>query len=274
MIEEFLAYERKVKNLSDNTIKAYGDDLRAFAKYLTSEGQKTRWSEVHKRTIDAYLAHCHDLGEKPATIRRRLASIRALYNYFRKQGLLEQSPAQYCEMPKRERSLPNTISSEAIEAYIDNVQKPLTMRLMVAIFYETGIRISETWDVNLKEQSMRVFGKGLKSRIVYYGDATARLLPSYISGRRGQIFQGSDQCQREIRWQIWRAFHRDATNGKASPHTIRHTYATKMLNQGMPIQSLQMLLGHENVETTRNYARLTNADVKRDYLRATKSGGA
>lgn len=279
MIEEFLAYERKVKNLSENTIKAYGDDLKAFAKYLLAQGQETRWSEVHKRTIDGYLAYCHDAGEKPATIRRRLASIRALYNYFRKQGLLEANPAQYCESPKLPKSLPNTVDEEAVEAYIGNERNPKVMRLMVAMFYETGIRISEltsltTWDIDWQERSLRITGKGLKSRTVYYGELTAELLQAYTQGRQGQVFQGSDQCQREIRWQIWQAFHKDATNGKASPHTIRHTYATKMLQQGMPLHSLQMLLGHEQVETTRNYARLTNVEVKRDYERAMTNGGA
>lgn len=279
MIEEFLAYERKVKNLSENTIKVYGDDLKAFAKYLLAQGQETRWSEVHKRTIDGYLAYCHDAGEKPATIRRRLASIRALYNYFRKQGLLEANPAQFCESPKLPKSLPNTVDEEAVEAYIGNERKPKVMRLMVALFYETGIRISEltsltTWDIDWQERSLRITGKGLKSRIVYYGELTAELLQAYTQGRQGQVFQGSDQCHREIRWQIWQAFHKDATNGKASPHTIRHTYATKMLQQGMPLHSLQMLLGHEQVETTRNYARLTNVEVKRDYERAMTNGGA
>lgn len=279
MIEEFLAYERKVKNLSENTIKAYGDDLKAFAKYLLAQGQETRWSEVQKRTIDGYMAYCHDAGEKPATIRRRLASIRALYNYFRKQGLLEANPAQYCESPKLPKSLPNTVDEEAVEAYIGNERNPKVMRLMVAMFYETGIRISEltsltTWDIDWQERSLRITGKGLKSRTVYYGELTAELLQAYTQGRQGQVFQGSDQCQREIRWQIWQAFHKDATNGKASPHTIRHTYATKMLQQGMPLHSLQMLLGHEQVETTRNYARLTNVEVKRDYERAMTNGGA
>jgi len=279
MIEEFLAYERKVKNLSENTIKAYGDDLKAFAKYLLAQGQQTRWSEVHKRTIDGYMAYCHDAGEKPATIRRRLASIRALYNYFRKQGLLEANPAQFCESPKLPKSLPNTVDEEAVVAYIGNERKPKVLRLMVAMFYETGIRISEltsltTWDIDWQERSLRITGKGLKSRIVYYGELTAELLQAYTQGRQGQVFQGSDQCQRQIRRQIWWALHSKATNGKASPHTLRHTYATKMLRQGMPLQSLQALLGHSTVETTRNYARVTQTDVRRDYQRATAREGA
>lgn len=273
MIQRFLDYERKVKNLSENTIDAYGTDLRAFAAWLKNTGTASRWSEVHKRKVDAYMAYCHDNGEKPATIRRRLASIRALYNYFRKEGMIATNPAQYCEAPKKPRTLPNTVNCAAIEGYICDATKPLVMRLMIAIFYETGIRISELTalevrDIDQQKRTMRVYGKGLKARVVYYGDYTARLLPTYIDRRRGQVFQGSDQCHRQIRWEIHRALCKYATNGKASPHTIRHTYATRMLEMGMPIQSLQTILGHENVETTRNYARVTNEQVMADYKRA------
>ena len=276
MIQEFLDYEQKNKGLSENTLRAYGDDLRAFARWASSTGTACRWSQVRKGDIDAFIANRHDLGDKAATLRRRVSSIRAFYDYLRKQGKMEHNPARYCEMPKRERQLPNTIDIQAITTYIEDITKPLALRTIIAILYETGIRISELTglevrDVDFMRKTLRVYGKGLKGRIVYFDYYTSRLLSLYLSSKQqrdGIIFTGADGCQREIRYQIWRALTNSATNGKASPHTIRHTYATRMLEQGMPIQSLQRLMGHEQITTTEGYLRLTNGTIEKDYRQA------
>lgn len=279
MISQFIEFERKVKNLSDNTITAYENDLREFARYISANRIAKRWSEIHARTIERYLMTLHEAGMKPSTIRRKLASIRALYNYFMKQGLQEKNPARYIESPKQPKTLPNTIDTGAIERYIQDETKPMALRTLIAILHETGIRISEataleTNDIDYRNHTMRIYGKGLKQRKVYFGHYTDWLLQAYTQDRKGEIFVGADACQRQIRWEIWKALHQYATNGKASPHTIRHTFATRMLEQGMPIQSLQAILGHEHVETTRNYARLADTSIRRDYENATKGAGA
>ena len=270
MIQEFLDYERKVKNLSENTIRAYGQDMRTFAAYLKHQTEICAWRDVHRNAIDQYLAKLHDYGWKPASIRRMLSTIRCFYNYAMKKELIDKNPARYCEMPKRPRNLPNTIEPEAIEAYIDNERNPLEMRALVALLYETGVRISEalaieTRDVNAREHSIRIYGKGLKTRIVYYGYRTQKTMNAYLGNRRGQIFKGE---QRNYRWEIWRALKGHSTNGTASPHMIRHTYATRMLNQGMPLAALQMLLGHAKPETTGIYAHIAQTTVKTAYERA------
>lgn len=275
MITEFLTYDEKVKNLSENTIRAYGNDMHDFARYLSGHLGIRRWGDVHKTDVDKYLMFLHDMKKKPATIRRALATIRAFYNYAIKAGKTETNPARYCEAPKRERSLPTTIDTTAIETYIDDVTKPLALRAIIALIYETGMRISEvtaleTRDVNPREHSIRVYcGKGLKTRIVYYGYRTQRLMNAYVGTRKGKIFQGAEENQRQLRYEIWRALKGNTIGEReASPHIIRHTYATKMLNQGMSISSLQMLMGHESSKTTEIYAHMANATVKSDYMRA------
>ena len=276
MIQEFLQYEKTVKNLADNTVRAYEEDMRAFARHLKANTTIKRWSDVHKHDIDNYLSCQHNAGRKPASIRRSLASIRAFYNYAMNQGLTSTNPARYCEQPKKAQDLPNVIDTQAIESYIADERKPMALRALVAVLYETGIRISEATslqarDINWREHTMRVYGKGLKARIVVFGNWSEKLLTAYLDNgkRTGDIWQGAAANQRAIRYEIHRAFRESATNGKASPHTIRHTYATRMLEQGMPIQTLQALLGHTHIETTQQYQRTSTQTLVRDYQRAT-----
>jgi site-specific recombinase XerD len=269
MIQEFLTYETKVKNLSSNTTDAYERHLKTFCGWLKSNGI-ARWGQVEKSTIDSYMAWLHDSSLKPATIRLHLASIRALYNYAIKQGYTKINPARYCESPKLAKRLPTTIKREGIEKAIANERTPLVTRLMIALLAETGIRIAELTaldceNIDLAEKRIRISGKGSKERIVYYGQHTASLLPGYMAGRTGQLFQGSEHCHRAIRHQIWLQLNEYAEGGQANPHALRHTYATTALNNGMPIESLQILLGHDNVETTRRYAKVSLAKVSQDY---------
>ena len=275
MIQEFLTYEAKVKNLRPNTVKAYAEDLKDFAQWLQITKRAHRFGEVHRRDVEAYLSDMHDAEKKPATIRRHLAAIRCLYNYAIKQEYTKTNPARFVEAPKRARALPSTIKAEAIEDYCDDARHPLALRCMIALLYETGLRISEACDIETRDvdplnRSIRVYeGKGLTQRHVFYGERTRRLMNAYLGFRRGKIFQGADACQREIRYQIWRALNKYVEGDRqASPHIIRHTYAMKMLNQGMPLSSLQTILGHRRPETTETYARATMATTKRDYERA------
>lgn len=271
MIKEWLEYEEKNKGLSPETIRGYENDLRNFARWLNARGQIKAWREVRRRTIEEYLRSMHDAGQKPATIRRALSSIRCFFNYCMKQELTEINPARYCEMPKRPKTLPATIDEKAIESYVDDVTKPLALRAMIATIYETGMRISEvmameTRDINYQQHSIRVYGKGLKHRNVYFGYRTERLIKAYLGGRTGLIFNGE---QRTARYYIWKALREHSTNGTAGPHMIRHTYATKMINQGMPISCLQKILGHENPNTTQIYAETADKTAREAYLRAT-----
>lgn len=273
MIKEFIEYEQKIKAVSENTLTAYEKDMWSFFYYVKAFSIATRWSEITKKDIDTYMMFLADNKKAPATRRRKLSSIRAFYNYGMKQGYIEANPARYCESPRLAKQLPNTIETDAIKHYTTDQTKPLTLRIIIQLLYETGIRISEltaieTSDIDYEQHTIRINGKGNKERIVYYTANLGIMMKDYAAGRRGKLFQGADQCQREIRYEIWKALHTHATNGKASPHTIRHTFATEMLRNGMPISTLQTLMGHTNIETTRNYARISSEQVKRDYQAA------
>lgn len=278
MIQEFLSYQEKNKGLSAETLRAYANDLRETARYLSARKQGASWSTTHRRDIDGYLASMFENGSKPATIRRRLATIRAFYNWLMTQGKMENNPARYCETPRRNRALPSTIDTAAIERYIADNTKPLTVRAMIALIYETGMRISEvasldTRNVNPREKSIRVYeGKGMKTRKVYYGYWTQRLMNTYLQGRRGIVFQGMEDNQRAARKAIYQALNGNTIGErKASPHILRHTFATKMLNQGMSIASLSAILGHSHTNTTEIYAHVAQPTIRQEYERASRN---
>ena len=278
MIRQFLEYEQKVKNLSPNTVRAYGNDLTSFCQWLQATHTASRWGAVTKDDIERYVIALHDAKKKPATIRRHIAAIRCMYHYFMKKGLLTSNPARYIESPKLRKTQPSTISTEALESYIDDTANPLALRALIALLYETGLRISEataidTKDVDPKTHSIRIHaGKGLKTRTVFYGNRTRRILNEYLGARRGVIFQGASACQREIRYQIWKALNEHVIGERqASPHIIRHTFAMQALNNGMPLTSLQAILGHENPKSTEIYAQATINTQQRDYEKAVQA---
>lgn len=275
MIEDFLKYNCQNKGLSANTEKAYGEALRQFARWLQTSAAVYRWRDVTKRDIDQYVQYMASSEKKPATIRQHISAIRQLFAWMKKLELIKHSPARWVETPKLRKQLPSTIEITAIENYIADVKQPLQTRAMVALIYEAGLRISEVMNldtrlISWRNHSMKVEGKGMKERIVYYGYWTDKLLNMLANGKRGKIFEGTE---REARREIWHALKgHEIGQRQASPHIIRHTFATRMLNQGMPITSLQMLLGHESVKTTEIYAHAAGTTVKNDYQRATANG--
>lgn len=271
MIKEFISYERNNKNLSDHTLRAYENDLRGLATWAARNIEGAKWSTLRKRDIEKYITTLHET-HKPASIRRKIASIRALFNYLQKQDLTEGNPARFIESPKRSTTLPSQIDDKAIEAYLQEQRNPMALRALIALLYETGMRISEALNVdtrmvNARENSIKVYdGKGQKTRVVYYGYWTKKLMNAYLQRRRGVVFIGGSKNERAARYAINRALRgHEIGERQASPHMIRHTFATKMLNQGCPLSSLQKLLGHSKPETTQVYAEAMQPKVKHDY---------
>lgn len=271
MIAEFIDYEIRVRNYTAHTAKAYGTDLRLFAGWLAMKGVN-RWSLVTKNTIDNYLKDLHDREQEPSTIRRKVAAIRAFYDFAMIQGKISVNPARYVESPKQKRKEVATIPAESIEQYIDDTTNPIALRAIIALIYESGLRISEvmnldTTHVDPKTRRILVDGKGMKERSVYYGERTRKTLNEYLGGRRGRVFLGADE--RTIRYNIWQALIAVAgPSRKASPHIIRHTFASEMVKRGCPLTSVQNLLGHEHITTTEKYLHVGDEQTRQDYMRA------
>ena len=267
MIEQFLKYISSVKGYSDNTVVAYGKDLRQFAAWARSIDAGASWSKIKHETIQAYVVELHDAGKENTTIRRHIAAIRSLYDYFKTQGYTTQNPARYVQTPKVTKKIPNDIAVEILTQAVQSPAVDLKTRCQIALIAETGIRLQEMLDLrsedfNGREQSIHINGKGAKERTVYYGAMSKKLLNEYVGHRPGKLF---DDDQRSVRHAVYEALTQFGRARQMSPHAIRHTFATAMLRNGADIKSIQALLGHESVKTTEIYAQVAGRQVATQY---------
>lgn len=267
MITEFLNYLSAIKGYSDNTVVAYGKDLRDFVAYVREVDEKVTWRSVTQGLIQSYVVSLHDRNLENTTIKRRVAAIRSLYDYFKTQGYIQSNPARYVQTPKKVKKLPNVISQGAIKEALTSNATPLKTKCMIALMAETGIRLQEMLDLETKDfqaasHSIRILGKGGKERTVYYGEWSRNLLNQYVGHRRGRLF---DDEQREVRHDVYECLRKYTQARQLSPHALRHTFATVMLQNGADIKSIQSLLGHESVKTTEIYAQVAGPQVATQY---------
>lgn len=267
MITEFQNYLSAIKGYSDNTVVAYGKDLRDFVAYVREVDEKVTWRSVTQGLIQSYVVSLHERDLENTTIKRRVAAIRSLYDYFKTQGYISENPARFVQTPKKVKKLPNTISAGAIRDALESTGTPLKTKCMIALMIETGIRLQEMLDLETKDfqaanRSIRILGKGGKERTVYYGEWSRKYLNKYVGYRKGRLF---DDEQRDVRREVYETLSKFTHARQLSPHAIRHTFATTMLRNGADIKSIQALLGHESVKTTEIYAQVAGPQVAMQY---------
>lgn len=266
MIKEFGTYLGLVKRMSEHTVEAYTRDCREFAKWYREYKPDGTWRTVTLEDVDKWqISMSHD-GMKPATTRRRLASLTALYRWFKRQGWLEYNPFQYETRQRLVKTLPNTIPVKDIMKAMEDADE--TVSLMMKILLTTGVRVSELLnirveDIDFDQYSIRVLGKGEKERIVYFGDAVRDALIEYTSGKIGPVFRGYDR--RRVNWELHEVMKEHTQARQTSPHAFRHTYATNLAAAGMPTTTLQKLLGHTRIETTQRYVNTGETTTREQY---------
>lgn len=260
MIQEYINYLQHNKGYSVQTCTEYRKDLEKFVQWLRGSTQIERWGMVTKDVIDSWVWDMSVNDLAPCTIKRRVSALRGLYQYAWVKGLCTDNPAKYVSTPKKGHRLPKTADVDKLWQAIRNVGTDGETKLALAIMAETGVRLGELLemrvnDVNLGERSITVRGKGNKERKVYYGDMTAELIGRCVVIGGGFLISSS---ARELRYKV------HAATG-ASPHNIRHTWATVMLNNGCPLESISKLMGHASVKTTEIYAEVATATLAADY---------
>lgn len=262
MITEYINYLVYTRGYSINTARQYETSLRSFAK---ANGGR-RWSEIKADDIVIYLASKKAAGASNNTIIANISAIRGLYNWMMINYNLEVNPAKYLESPKKDKTIPHTINSldiaKAVEAEKDN-----DVKLAIMIMASIGLRVSETRnlkyeDINLSTAQAIIMGKGRKERCIYF--------PSYIiemikaTGKKeGAIFDKWDD--RGFRYAIYSAFKRIGV--EASPHQLRHSFATRAINEGMRLDVLREILGHTSISTTQIYLHSSSAVMQAEYNR-------
>lgn len=289
MLKDFENYLKNVRKYSLNTVNSYISDINIFLEYLHI--QKLNYKDVNHEVIRSYLKYLDEKKYKNSSINRILSSLNDYYNYLTKCKVTKYNYFEDINRPRKEKRLPNFINYSEYMSLLAIVEKEenefLKARnlLLLEILFDTGLRVSEVVNIeinniNKKEQSIKVLGKGNKERIVYYGDYAKNYLEDYLNLRRNinivdkeYLFLNKNYTRltrRGVEYLISDISKKALLRQKISPHTLRHSFATEMLNNGCDIRSVQELLGHKSLSTTGIYTHVTNEVVRQEYLKAFK----
>ncbi len=268
------------KGASPHTVRNYVREVRDLQAFLEERGlsliKASSWD------LRAYLLHCKKRGLAPTSIARRVASIRCFYAFLKGRGILKGNPARLLRTPKKGKALPRVLSIAEAKRLFEAGKMDLRDRAIVELFYASGIRISELVglnlnDIDLSQGQIRVMGKGKKERIVLIGSKAIEALRAYLT-KRGLYGKGDDKAlfvtsrgrisHTTVRRIINKASVSSGLGKPLSPHTLRHSFATHMLEGGADLRVVQELLGHANLSTTQIYTHLTTKRLKEVYTRS------
>ena len=275
-INEFKSYLMYEKMFSSNTVNSYVRDLEEFNSFLESEYIK----HVTYKDIRSYLAHMYNKKYSSRTISRKLSAIRSFYKYEVNKGVIRDNPCLLISNPKVEKKLPNYLSYNEIETMLEVPDtfknNSLRDKLIIEILYSTGIRVSELVNIKVKDidfynNQILILGKGNKERYVIFGNTLKDMLKEYISIKSDSEYlitnkYNKKMSTRSIEEIVKKIVKIDGIKNKVTPHTIRHTFATHMLNEGADLRVVQEVLGHENLKTTEVYTHVSNERLRSVYL--------
>lgn len=296
LIEKYLKYLSVERNASKHTIISYQNDLESFLNF-SAELEDIRIEEVEvttitRLTIRLWLGDLSEQGLAKTSIARKVAALRSFFKYCFKRGYIEKNPAHLLVVPKKEQTLPKTATVEDIERMMDAVDtdtvKGLQDRAILELFYGTGMRLSELTglnitDVDLKQNQVTVKGKGNKQRIIPLGKTVARILKEFIAKRtelygdrtdtdaRKALFiaaGGQRIYDRIVRYMVEKYLKKTSEVTQKSPHVLRHSFATHMLDNGADIRIIKEFLGHANLAATQVYTHTSIERLKNVYEQA------
>lgn len=290
LIEAFFDYLRLERGASERTLQAYREDLKAFESFYKSLDSDLTWESVDTDIAREWIVHQMDQGNKATSVARRLSALRSCFKFLLRRGLVAKDPFHNLVAPKTERPLPAFVRDADMQRLLESEdafshdEAGERDRLIIEMFYETGIRRAELiglniGDVNLEQQTLRITGKGNKQRVVPFGDTLRSLLYKYIIGTRARSGTAADQplfvnsrgrrMNATTVWQLVRDKLSLVTDqGKRSPHVLRHSFATTMLNHQANLEAVKELMGHERLATTEIYTHTTFEELRRVYKNA------
>jgi len=287
--EDFLNYLRYERNRSELTVRRYSQSLRGFELYFKNRDSQLSWESVDSDVIRDWMERMMDKGDMASTVNNCLSAVRSFFRFALARNLVSRDPAYSVKGPKMSKPLPQFLREEEMNRLIDQPQmwsdsyEDLRARTIIILFYETGIRLAELIGlddehVDFVNKQLKVTGKRNKQRIVPFGAELEEVLLAYIRQRGEQPLRLSsalilsDKGLRLTRSQVEcivkRCLSRVTTIKKRSPHVLRHTFATAMLNNGADLEGVRKLLGHESVATTEIYTHTTFEQLKRVYENA------
>lgn len=280
-IVNFLEYLKKNLNFSENTIKGYQLDITEFFSYL--EKNKIDYLQIDASTVRSYLKYLDTLDLQNSTISRRISALRSFYNFLLSEKKVTHNIFLSIKNPKIARKLPNYLSYTEMEDLLKHAssmgEDGLKFRLLLEMLYATGCRVSEITniklaDINTSTRQIKVMGKGSKERIVYYGEYADKYLKEYLKANlnynSSYLFAKSNKEKLSVVEveEIFKKIMRNISlKTHVTPHTIRHTFATHLLNNGADIKTVQTLLGHSSLSTTGIYTHVSTDHLKDIYFK-------
>lgn len=285
---DFLDYLRLERGYSPRTVRNYSDALNRFETYFTSIDSTLSWQTVDGDIIRDWMESMMDKGNSAGTICCRLSALRSLYRFALSYGLVQHDPVHGITPPRKSKPLPKFVREDDMERLLDDKMwddsyNHARARTIIIMFYETGMRVSELVGLNndmvdTQALQLKVTGKRNKQRIIPFGQGLKQTLDSYVSKRDecvpklSDAFFLSDKGQRmtvaQVQYLVRKHLSRVTTQKKRSPHVLRHTFATTMLNHEAGIESVKKLLGHAKLATTEIYTHTTFEQLKRQYKTA------
>ena len=290
MIDKFIDYLRYERNRSELTVESYGRSLRDFETYFKNRDSQLSWESVDSDIIRDWMESMMDKGDMASTVNRCLSAVRSFYRFALSRGLVKHDPSHIVKGPKKQKMLPQYVRENEMDRLLDipemwgDTYKDIRARTIIILLYETGLRRSELTglndaDVDFVTRQLKVTGKRNKQRVIPFGEEMAAELQHYIVARNAQFENRmedalflSDKGRRVTPSQVYvtvrKYLSKVTTMKKRSPHVLRHSFATAMLNNGAGIESVRKLLGHESVATTEIYTHTTFEQLKKVYKNA------
>ncbi len=281
-IEAFLDAMWMERGLTANTLSAYRNDLQGLARWLNN-GHQSSLLEVDRETLLAYLAARIGAGARPRSSSRLLSSLHGFYRYLVREGRLPEDPSALIDAPRIGRPIPRSLTETEVEKLLSSPDADTCLglrdRSMLELMYASGLRVSElvklqTGQLNMRQGVVRIVGKGGKERLIPLGEEALAWLVRYLAEARPVLIRGHQSDELYIthrgsgmtRQAFWHLIKRHAQNGGVStglsPHTLRHAFATHLLNHGADLRVVQMLLGHSDLSTTQIYTHVARARLQ------------
>jgi integrase/recombinase XerC len=298
LIDQFLEHLRYERNVSEHTLRNYSSDLEQFCDYLApaKSDSKRKLPDIHEIdhiTIREWLANLHAANKRKSSIARKLAALRTFFQFLVREGMLETNPAKLVNTPRLEKKLPKHLSIEEAVRFIESPDVDTDLgkrdRAMLELMYATGVRVSEltklnVGDVDFGNKLVRVSGKRRKERIVPFGDPALEALQSYLKVRDRFLFhapitlrddkalflnyQGTRITTRSVGRMVEKYIRICAGAHNISPHALRHSFATHLLDSGADLRDIQELLGHARLSTTQVYTHVSMEKLVEVYDKA------
>ncbi len=290
-IEAFIRYLKEVRHASENTTDSYERDLRKLEHYLSEQGI-SQVTQVTATNLNSYILYLEKEGKKPSTISRCIASMKAFFQYLMKQGILKEDITEELKSPKIEKKVPEILSTEEVECLLKQTKgsspKELRDCAMLELLYATGIRVSELiglklTDVNLKMEYIKC-QDAHKERIIPFGNVAKDAVSRYLLEGRTELVQEAESpwlftncsgqpMSRQGFWKLIKGYGKKAgIHHEITPHTLRHSFAAHLVNNGADLRAVQEMMGHSDIATTQIYARMNQTHIREVYAKAHPRG--